>query len=192
MSNEVRGREQFQKFKPIINILVNFCSVLPEKTRMWLFQHFRMTTGKKGLVIRYVLLKTLAKSCGDNVSIHPSVFLFKLNNLSIGNNVSIHPMCYIDATGEIEIRDDVSIAHGVTILSTTHTFSETLVPIKNQKTQIKKTTIQSNVWIGAKVTILYGNRIGEGSIIGANSVVTKNIESNTICAGIPAKVIKKR
>lgn len=52
-------------------------------------------------------------------------------------------------------------------------------------------SIGKNVWIGEKATILPGVTIGEGSIIGANSVVTKNIPPYSIACGIPAKVIKK-
>lgn len=51
------------------------------------------------MAIRYALLKTLCEGLGDNVSIHPEVYIFNENHLKIGSNVSIHPMCYIDAVG---------------------------------------------------------------------------------------------
>ena len=56
----------------------------------------------------------------------------------------------------------------------------------------KKTVIGNNVWLGAKATIMYGKHIGDGVIIGANSVVTRDVEDNMIAAGSPAKVIKER
>ena len=153
---------------------------------------FRRTKGHKGLVLRYALLKTLARSCGDNISIHPDVYLFSVNQLKIGNNVSIHPMCYIDATGGIDIGNDVSIAHASTILSTTHTFDELDMPIKDQAVEKRKTIIEDNVWIGAKSTILCGNTVYSGSVIAAGAVVTHDIPMNTIVAGVPARVIKER
>ena len=92
----MRGREKFDKHKKKINMIIKIVKVFPKNIRLKMFFHFRKTQGTKGILIRYVLLKTLAKQCGDNVSIHPDVYIFHPENLSIGNNVSIHPMCYIE------------------------------------------------------------------------------------------------
>lgn len=187
-----RGRDAFQKFKPLILGLAAVLKVFPKSMRSKMLVLFRRTTGYKGLVIRYALIKTLAKSCGDNVSIHPDVYLFSVSNLTLGDNLSIHPMCYIDACGEIEIGSDVSIAHATTILSTSHTFENPDVPIKEQPVEKKKTLIESNVWIGAKATILCGNTVHSGSVIAAGAVVTHDVPGNSIVAGVPARVIKER
>lgn len=187
-----RGRDKFNKFKPIINFLALTLTLLPYKLRVRLFNFFRYIQGTKGLAIRYILLKVITKECGDNVSIHPNVYLFELKNLSIGDNVSIHPMCYIDATGGISIGNDVSIAHGVTIMSTTHLYNDVLIPIKDQKTASYFTKIDNNVWVGAKATILAGVNVATGSIIAANAVVTKDVFKNNVVGGIPARKIKER
>lgn len=187
-----RGRDTFQKFKPFILSLAMVFKMFPQSVRAKMLVRFRKTTGNKGLVIRYALLKTLAKSCGDNVSIHPDVYLFSVSQLSLGDNISIHPMCYIDASGEIDIGSDVSIAHGTTVLSTSHTFETMNVPIKDQPVEKKKTVIENNVWIGAKATVLCGNRIHSGSIVAAGAVVTHNVPANAIVAGVPARKIKER
>jgi acetyltransferase-like isoleucine patch superfamily enzyme len=187
-----RGRNVFKKFKGVFNILTKFFKLFPMKLRKKLFEHYRNKKGKLGLALRYILLKSIAKKCGDNVSIHPDCYIFAADNLEIGDNVSIHPMCYIDATGGIEIGDDVSIAHAVSILSTSHNYLDHNVPIKDQGCDYKKTVIGNNVWLGAKATIMYGKHIGDGVIIGANSVVTRDVENNMIAAGSPAKVIKER
>ncbi len=187
-----RGRFLFKKFKSVFNIMVKLFCLFPIGFRKILFEHYRNRQGKIGLAIRYILFKSIAKKCGDNVSIHPNCYIFAANNLEIGDNVSIHPMCYIDATGGIEIGDDVSIAHAVSILSTSHNYSDNTVPIKDQGCDYKKTVIGNNVWLGAKATVMYGTHIGNGVIIGANSVVTRNIEDNMIAVGSPAKVIKER
>lgn len=189
---EGRGRDVFQKFRPLILGLATVLKVFPQSMRSRMLVFFRRTTGYKGLVIRYALLKTLAKSCGDNVSIHPDVYLFSVSQLTLGDNVSIHPLCYIDACGEIDIGSDVSIAHATTILSTTHTFEDKNVPIKEQPVEKKKTSIESNVWIGAKATVLCGNKVYGGSVIAAGAVVTHDVYANTIVAGVPARVIKER
>lgn len=187
-----RGRDYFQRFKPVIFGMAKFLGIFPLFFRVKLLEYFRGTKGYKGLVIRYALLKATAKACGDNVSIHPDVYLFSISNLSIGDNVSIHPMCYIDASGCIEIGHDVSIAHSTTILSTTHTFNDHNTPIKDQSVENRKTVIEDDVWIGAKSTILCGNTIHSGSVIAAGAVVTKDIPMNTLVAGVPARIIKER
>ncbi|WP_317326667.1 acyltransferase [Turicibacter sanguinis] len=187
-----RGRNSFYKIKPIIDILTKVIEKLPLKVKKNFFELLRMKRGKIGLLLRYVLLKSLSPNIGDNVYIAPGSYILNPEYLEIGNNVSIHPMCYIESKGGIYIGDNVSIAHNVTIMSETHIYKDINIPIKDQGMEYKKTTIESNVWIGAKATILAGNSIGEGSIIGAGSVVTKNVIQNCIVAGVPAKVIKSR
>ena len=188
----MRGRDKFKKYKFLINSLVKFSYILPYQLRLKLFRSFRMLQGLKGLLIRYVLLKTIAKKCGDNVSIHPNAYIFNPQNLSVGDNVSIHPLCYIESLGEVEIGNDVSIAHGVTIMSTNHNYNQLEVPINNQGITKEKVIIKNNVWIGAKATILAGVIISSGSIIGAGVLVNKNVQENHIVGGIPAKLIKIR
>ena len=186
----IRGRDTFNKFKPIINFLTLMCGFLPFGLRVVMLDHFRMVQGNLGLLSRYVLLQTIAKKCGENVSIQPNVFLLNVQNLSVGDNVSIHPMCYIDATGGIEIGHDVSIAHGVTILSTTHDYHNPDIPIKDQGINLSPTKISNNVWVGAKATILCGKNIGTSSVIAANCVITKDVAPNTVIGGIPNKFNK--
>lgn len=174
------GREKFQKYKSVLNLMVKFIKIIPIRFRKALLNHFRNINDKKGLAIRYILLKSLNDNVGDNISIHPGCYLFSVDNLEIGDNVSIHPMCYIDATGGIKIGSDVSIAHGTTILSTSHSFGDKEISIKYQEILKRKTEIGNNVWIGCKSTILYGVNIESGSIVGACSLVNKNVSGNTI------------
>ena len=188
----MRGREYVKKFDKIINMVYKCISVLPQKFKLKFFSKIRNVRGKYGLLLRYLYFKSISLKCGENVFIGENVWLFSPDKIECNKNVSIHPMCYIDATGFIEIGDDVSIAHGVTILSTTHKFVDVNVNIKDQRIEEKKTIIENNVWIGAKATILSGIRVGRGSIIGANSVVTHNVPENSVVGGVPARVIKKR
>lgn len=187
-----RGRDKFQKFKPLILGAATALKILPKSVRVKMLVCFRRTKGYKGLVVRYALLKNLAKSCGDNVSVHPDVYLFSVSDLVLGDNVSIHPMSYIDAYGGIDIGSDVSIAHAVTILSTSHTFADRDVPIKDQAVEKKKTVIESNVWIGTKATVLCGITVHSGSVVAAGAVVTHDVPANAVVAGVPARVVKER
>ena len=188
----VRGRDKFRRFKPIIMVFVKLLKIFPLRFRGKLFKLVSTIKGNVGLVIRYALLKSIAKNCGDNVSIHPNVHIFNPENLSIGNNVSIHPMCYIDAAGEITIGNDVSIAHGTTIMSSTHQYHDYDTVIKDQPVDLLKTIVEDNVWVAAKVTILGGIHIKSGCVLAAGAVVTKNVDKNSIVGGVPAKKIKLR
>lgn len=188
----MRGRDKFSKAKPILNLLSGFYALFPQSIRKKLLVHYRNTKGIRGLVIRFALLKTIAISCGDNVSIQPDCYLFFPERMEIGNNVSLHPMCYLDAVGGISIGNDVSIAHGTTVMSSSHMYNNYDIPIKDQEYVVEKTVIEDNVWVGAKVTILCGKHIGTGAVIGAGAVVTRDIAPNTVNAGVPAKAIRER
>lgn len=190
--NNPRGRDAFNKWRKQIMLAVKIVSKFSQKRRKkWLVKR-RKTTGKKGLLLRYILLKSLAKSCGDNVSVFENVYIFSPENIEFGDNVSIHPMCYLEGEGGMKIGNDVSIAHATSILSTTHNMDDLDIPIKDQGLSEKPTTIHDNVWIGCKTTILCGTEINSGTAIGANSVVTKNIEPNSVYAGTPARRIRSR
>lgn len=186
----MRGRDKFSKCKPIISMLCLLVKIFPKKMRKTLFYKARYKKGILGILKRYILLKSIAPKCGDNVSVHEGVFILNPENFSCGSNVSIHPMCYIDATGGIFIGNDVSVAHGATIMSTTHTFNDKDIPIKEQEVIKKKTIICDDVWIGAKATIIAGNKVNSNCIIGAGAVITTDCEGNSIMAGVPGKKIK--
>ena len=113
-------------------------------------------------------------------------------NVKIGKHVFINHGLTIMARGGIEIEDDVSIAHGVTILSVNHIYSDLNTPIKDQGIKCKETKIKSNVWIGAKASVLAGVTVGSGSVIAAGAVVTKDVDEFCVVGGVPAKIIKDR
>ncbi len=186
------GRELFRKYGTLVQLIIRILKRLPKTFRRNRLDAACMSRGIIGQLKRYIWISTLAKSVGENVAIYPNVYFEHVEKLSIGNNVSIHQMCYLDAGGEIEIGNDVSIAHRSTVLSSNHRYSNPDEPIKYQGMRKLKTIIDNNVWIGCGVTVLAGVHINSGCVIGANSVVTKSVESNSVTAGNPAKHIKNR
>jgi len=114
----------------------------------------------------------------------------------IGNNVQINDYVHIGAAELLVIKDNVLIASKVFITDHNHgnyNFLHSDAPSVNpidRKIFSNPTIIEENVWIGESACILPGVTIGRGSIIGALSVVTKNIPPNSIAVGSPAKVIK--
>lgn len=187
-----RGRDAFRRHRWLMRGISDVLRLLPLGIRIAFYDGARMWRGLAGIAVRYCLLRATARTVGENVSIGPGVYLLGVEQLSVGDNVSIHPMSYVDATGGLVIGSDVSIAHGVTILSTTHRFDDTGTPIKDQGVECRQTLIEDDVWIGAKATILAGNRVSSGVVVGAGAVVTRDVPTLQVVAGVPAVTISSR
>ena len=126
--------------------------------------------------------------------VHSRASLRNPKNIFLGENVRITMDCCIWA-GEyekIEFGDNVLVGPGVKIFASNHGSKLLDIPMVFQERVEKSIIIGSNVWIGANSVIVAGVRIGEGTIVAAGSVVTKNMPSNVIVGGVPASIIKER
>jgi acetyltransferase-like isoleucine patch superfamily enzyme len=112
--------------------------------------------------------------------------------LEIGNNVGISQNCYIQVRGFVKIGNNVIFGPNVSIFSENHNFNKIDVFINEQGETRKGVTIEDGVWVGSGSIILDGVTIGMNTIIAAGSVVNKNVPSNCIFGGVPAKLIKSR
>ena len=116
-------------------------------------------------------------------------------NITIGNHCSIGEYNHITACNQITIGDGLLTGRYVYIGDNSHgglSVEEKTIPPAERKLQSKgDVSIGCNVWIGDKATILAGVHIGDNVIVAANAVVTKDVPSNTVVAGVPAKIIKK-
>lgn len=111
-------------------------------------------------------------------------------NIYIGKNVFINAQCLLAAEEKITINDNVRIGFRTMIITSNYTlhYDEK----KGGRTPyFKPVVIEKNAWIGSNVVILAGVTIGEGSIVGAGAVVTKDIPKFSVAVGVPAKVIKR-
>ena len=138
-------------------------------------------------------------SIGKNFSISPFCHLVcqdpeNGSKLVIGNRVALNYGVIINADcgGKITIGDDVLIGPNTIIRAANHVFGDPLVPIRSQGHQAGHVKIEDNVWIGAGVIIVPNVIIGHSSVVGAGSVVTKDIPPFSVALGNPAKVSKKR
>jgi len=130
----------------------------------------------------------LVPSCeiGENVRIKHK------DKLTLGLNVCINDDVWINAVGGVTIGNNVLIGPKVVIHSANHKFSDSERPISEQGHTLKPVTIEDDVWIGASSVILAGVTIGKGAVVGAGSVVTKDIEAYMVVVGNPTYVISKR
>lgn len=109
----------------------------------------------------------------------------------IGHRVTATSALQITAFSRVIIADDVMFASNVNITDGFHGYDTALIPYKYQPiTRVAPIKINSGCWIGQNTVILPGVTIGEGTIIGANSVVAKDIPPRSIALGSPAQVIK--
>lgn len=115
--------------------------------------------------------------------------------IEIGNNCFISAFCQLSAVQRLKIGNDVIIGHFVYISDNNHgeatLESMKLPPVKRPLASKGPVIIEDRVWIGDKVSILTGVTIGEGSIIGANAVVTHDVPPYSVVGGVPAKIIKR-
>jgi len=109
----------------------------------------------------------------------------------IGSNVTATSNLQIFAQSCVTVEDDVMFASNIFINDGSHGFMDGTVPYKYQPIfKIEPVTIKQGCWIGQNVVIMPGVTIGEFSIVGANSVVTRSLPPHCIAAGSPASVRK--
>lgn len=132
-------------------------------------------------------------SIGKNSEILDGVLIFSYGGkIQIGSNCSINPYTIIYGHGDTYIGDNVLMAGHCMIIPSNHNHSSLDKPIIKQGQTSKGIRIENDVWIGHGCSILDGVTIGEGSILGAGSVVNKNVPAYAIVGGVPAKNIKSR
>ena len=111
--------------------------------------------------------------------------------ICLGDNSSLGINCKV--RGPLVIGKDVMMGPNCIIITSNHCSSDTSVHMFEQGyDEPKQVTINDDCWIGTNVVILPGVTIGQGSIIGAGAVVTKDVPPYSIVGGVPAKVIKSR
>ena len=121
------------------------------------------------------------------VGLFPPFYTDCGKNIHLGKGVFINAGCKFQDQGGIYIGDDVLIGHNVVMATLNHEEN----PNNRANLIAFPINIGNKVWIGSNATILPGVTIGDGAIIAAGAVVTKDVEENSIVAGVPAKFIRK-
>jgi len=141
-----------------------------------------------GEYVRYEFYKRTLAECGQNVTISFGTIL-SYPDITIGNNVWIGTF---NTFGHVDIGDYTLTAQSCNFLSGAdqHGIAETNIPIMKQPGIPRRIRVGPDIWVGANVTVLAN--IGNGCVIGAGSVVVKDIPDWAITAGNPARVIRLR
>ena len=159
------------------------------------------------MVLRGLTKSTKLDSCGKLLRCEKSVRIMKRDGkISVGNRVLLHRFVKLSAYGgkieignntyigdrtEIHSGESVKIGNNVNVAWDCNILDRDYHGFESE-TEIKKSvTICDNVWIGCRCTVLKGVTIGEGSVVAAGSVVTKDVPEKCLVAGNPAKIIKE-
>jgi len=136
---------------------------------------------------------------GNDIEINPHTTMLCVTpnaKIILHDNIRLQNYTVVSSARLVEIESGVNFGPFVYIGDNNHTYEDITIPIKDQDPELTKVSkdakvlIKSGTWIGTKVTIAGNITIGKHCVIGANSVVTKDIPDYCVAAGIPAKVIK--
>ncbi len=182
-SAEVKKRQNLS-FKQSVCLLLYYCiaKYLPDTP---------MPLSGMGMSIRKALTKPLFKKSAKHFKVHSGVDFGTGINIEIGENSSFNRDVWVG--NDTVIGNNVMMGPEIIILSGGHHFADTSKPMTQQgATDRKPVIIGDDVWIGTRSIILPGVKINSHSIIGAGSVVTKDVPEWAIVGGNPAKIIRFR
>lgn len=140
--------------------------------------------------VRRAVCRGIFDYCGRDVNIEKGASFSSGRGISIGSGSGVGVNCKIN--GPLEIGEKVMMGPDVAILTHSHNIDRTDIPMADQGASVSKVTIGNDVWIGMRSIIMPGVTIGNGAVIGAGAVVTKDVPDYAIAGGVPAKVIKYR
>ena len=181
----------------------------------WVEHFLRWFPGKSGIKLRYFYYRSKLKRCGRSISFPTGCYIRECKNIVLGNTIyfGLHNQIYATGTGSesiiignnvhfnsnvminadfrghIEIGSHCLIGPNVVFRTSNHVFSDRDILILDQGYKAGAIIVEDNVWIGANVSVIGSIKIGSGAIVGAGTVVTKDVPDYAIVAGVPARQI---
>jgi len=156
---------------------------------LWIFDGI---PGFPGFVLRYLVCRSLFKRLGGFAWVQPRVVFVQTDRLRVGRMLGVNTGSYINAIGGITMGDYVLIGSNVTISSGRHPIDGAEPPVYARPSEPVPIAIEDDVWIGAGAVIMPGVILRKGTVVGANSVVTKSTEPYSVVAGVPARKLRSR
>lgn len=142
--------------------------------------------------IKSYFLRLNGAKVGKRVVFYPGIWIAPGRNLELGDDVDLALNVQIETSGGVTIGDRSLIGYGTKIFSRNHNVPSGHGNIFGVGHSFKAVSIGNDVWLGANVIVLPGRTIGDGAIVGAGSVVTKDVAAYTVVAGNPAKLVRVR
>jgi len=183
----------------IFEIFISILSIIPagigSKLRYLAYKQLFSKSGKFYIEAGVTIIGFKNIEIGDNVSINKNSYLYAQEGgrISIGNNCSINANAMLNSTpGYIEICDGCAIGPNTVLRAADHTIIRKDIPIKKQAQKHGEIIVETDVWIAANCVITSDIRIGEGAVIGAGTVVNKDVKPYSVVGGVPARLIKMR
>lgn len=136
--------------------------------------------------VRELLSELFGYEVPESLRVFPPFYADFGKNITVGEGVFINACCHFQDHGGVIIGDGCQIGHNVVFATLNHG----LAPEERHTTYPAPIVLGKNVWIGSNATILQGVTIGDNVVIGAGAVVTRDLEANTVAAGVPAQFIK--
>jgi maltose O-acetyltransferase len=138
---------------------------------------------------RQTILQQLLGQLGKNSIVEPPFYCSYGRNIYIGDHVFLNVLCTILDCNEVRIGNHVMIGPAVQIYTAAH---ELQARARNQGLEVAKAiVIEENVWVGGGAILLPGVRIGRNAVVGAGAVVSRDVPTNTVVVGNPARVIRE-
>lgn len=166
-------RDEFGEWRPRRSAALLVCRVLPPLV---------------GNRLRARALRAGGVEIGKETTIGGRIELVGPERLVIGERCWINVGCHIDLAAPVTIGNDVAIAHEVLVLTNTHQVGGS--DRRASWLERRPVVIEDGAWLGARVIVLPGVRVGAGSIVAAGAVVTADVPPNTIVAGVPGRVVR--
>jgi len=165
-----QSRELFERVKVATRICARLSSYGADEPEM-IRAAFEELTGAKA----------------DSLTLIPPFYSDYGRNIDIGESLFIGYECAFTGHAPIEIGDHVMIAHKVNLITAGHPVDPRR---RRESITAAPVSVGSNVWIGAASTVLPCVRIGDGAVVGAGAVVTRDVPAATLVAGVPARVVR--
>lgn len=137
--------------------------------------------------VRQMLSRLFGRQVDETLRVFPPFYTDFGKNTTIGKNVFINACCHFQDQGGITLGDGCLIGHNVVFATLNHGFA----PTDRASLYPAPIVLGKNVWVGSNSTLLQGIRIGDNAVIGAGSVVTKDVPANTIVGGVPARILRR-
>jgi acetyltransferase-like isoleucine patch superfamily enzyme len=129
------------------------------------------------------------KKCGSGVAFERTMIIRNPRNIEIGDRSSFSNFVILDGHDHITIGSDCMFANGVVIATATH--DQNVDPM-NRTMLTRPVVVGNNVWFGIGATVMPGVTIGDGAIVGARSLVTRDVPSRAVVLGVPGRVVRLR